>query len=188
MTHLAVGLSAWIVQDGNYGEFEVGGSYRFAVEFYPHQLTECALAPTDSPSLRLRQGSDYEVRGHIVMATASYWVIDCGVLMYQEAPPPHWARVGAGVQGELYVGVDPFFYFESLRHEPAMPDLFRNWVIRRILLETTPWQDTVDASGRPLRTRVQSEPTFVEVPRTDSWNDDGGHAHYILDCELRPAG
>jgi hypothetical protein len=38
MRTLQIGLSSWIIQDGNYEEFEVGREYRFALEFYAPDL------------------------------------------------------------------------------------------------------------------------------------------------------
>ncbi|WP_141514508.1 hypothetical protein [Rhizobium sp. M10] len=34
LNELAVGLSAWIIMDGNYGEFQKGQRAAFALEFY----------------------------------------------------------------------------------------------------------------------------------------------------------
>jgi hypothetical protein len=31
-------LDSWIVQDGNYEDFTAGESYRFALEFLPHDI------------------------------------------------------------------------------------------------------------------------------------------------------
>jgi hypothetical protein len=82
--------------------------------------------------------------------------------------------------------VDPFFYFERLKNERGIPNLFRQWLIRRIMLETTPWKEEVDPHGRKLITRDTTRESYVEVPATDAWNHDAGHGHYILESELRP--
>ena len=95
---LHVGLAAWIIQDGNYAEFEVGGEYQFALEFYPHEFA---------------------------IASSGF------------------------------------------------------------LLETTPWQESYDAQGRKIISRDATRESFAEVPATDAWNHDGGHGHYVLECELR---
>ena len=180
-----VGLSSWIVQDGNYGDFESGKSYRFALEFYPHEFARCQAG---SPLLRHTAGGMHEARGNIVRATKSHWVVDFGVPAFQNSKPPRWVKAGRSVQGTVYIGVDPFFYFEVLKDEPGMPDLFRTWQVRRILLETTPWRETTDASGRRVIARAEVPPTFIEVPRTDAWKDDDGRAAYVLECEPEPAG
>lgn len=44
-----------------------------------------------------------------------------------------------------------------------------------------------DFDGQKLRTRRAGDRSFVLVPRTDAWEDDGGNAHYVLECELKPA-
>jgi hypothetical protein len=91
--------------------------------------------------------------------------------------------VGAAVSGRIYLGVDPFFYFEHLRNEAGMPDLFSDWFVRRILLETTPWTESTDARGRRVLARDAGRESFTEVAATDVRNHDGGHGHYILECE-----
>jgi hypothetical protein len=94
----------------------------------------------------------------------SHWVVDFGVPAYKDGKPPAWARLGVSVEGTVYIGIDPFMYFEGMKNEPGMPDLTRTWLVRRILLET------------------KAETT--QIPRTDAWHDGGGHAHYVLECEL----
>ena len=66
-----------------------------------------------------------------------------------------------------------------------MPNLYRQWFIRRILLETTPWLESVDGTGRTLRSRDDSKVSYVDVNATDAWNHDDGHAHYLLECVQR---
>ena len=182
---LHVGLSAWIIQDGNYGEFEAGREYLFALEFYPHDMV---VAPTVSSTPRLVHLGNalHEAVGTIVTCIDSAWVIDFGVPAFQEAKPPGWATPGTSVSGRCYLGVDPFFYFERLKNERGIPNLFRQWLIRRIMLETTPWKEEVDPHGRKLITRDTTRESYVEVPATDAWNHDAGHGHYILESELRP--
>jgi hypothetical protein len=176
-----IGLDAWIIQDGNYDEFESGRGYRFALEFFPEDLRPSGPAV---PSLRAAVGAQHDALGTIMRATDSSWVVDFGVPAYREAKPPEWARVGLSVKGKVYIGVDPFFYFESLKNEPGMPDLFQRWRLRRILLETTPWITTADARGSKIISRANVPRTFREVLKTDAWRDDDGHAHYVLECEL----
>jgi len=178
-----IGLAAWIIQDGNYGEFEQDQTYRFALEFHPQDLRPAVESA--APVLRSIVGAIYDARGTILRVTDSSWVIDFGVPAFQDSIPPEWASVGGGVRGTVYIGIDPFFYFERLKDDPGMPDLFRRWTVDKILLETTPWMTTTDAEDRRVMTRADGPPTFAEVKATDAWHDDDGHAHYVLDCELR---
>jgi hypothetical protein len=188
MTVLHIGLNSWIVQDGNYDDFTVGGSYRFALEFYPHDIApSTAVDDSVAPGLHHTIGATYAARGKIVRTAASNWVVDFGVPAFQGAEPPGWARPGMLVAGRVYLGIDPFFYFEELKNEPGMPNLFRRWLVQRILLETTPWQTSTDG-GRTVMTRADVPRSFVEVPRTDAWKHDGGHAHYVLESQLEAAG
>ena len=184
MTVVNVGLASWIIQDGNYGEFQAGGEYTFALEFYPHEL-EPTAETVDGVSFHLVAGADHWVRGNVVYASSSSWVVDFGVLTFQEEVPPSWAVESQAIAGRIYVGIDPFFYMERLKDEPGMPYLFRRWRVQRILLETTPWIESTTEGGGTLIQRANTTPSFTEVPRTDSWKDDNGRAHYVLECELR---
>lgn len=184
---LHVGLEAWIIQDGNYSEFEVGREYRFALEFYPHDVV---AAPAASSSSRLTHIGNalYEAVGTIVFCIDSAWVIDFGVPAFQDAKPPNWAKPGTSVRGRFYLGVDPFFYFERLKNEKGIPNLFRQWFVRRIMLETTPWREETDPHGRKVFTRDFTRESFIDVSSTDAWNHDSGRGYYILECEQRPEG
>lgn len=181
-----VGLEAWIIQDGNYREFERDRTYRFALEFCPENLLPSVEAA--APSLVRMIGADHYARGTVVRVAESSWVIDFGIPAFQNSKPPDWAKVGIAVSGTVYIGIDPFFYFESLKDEPGMPDLYREWKVRRLLLETTPWTTSTNPQGGQLMTREVAPRTFTEVQKTDAWHDDDGNAHYVLECDLQSSG
>lgn len=181
---LHIGLSGWIIQDGNYAEFEAGSEYRFALEFGSDDLVVDA-DPGSGPRLSQVSKSCHEVAGLVVYRSETAWAVDFGVPAYQLSTPPAWARVGLPVRGRVCLGVDPYFYSAELCHREGMPDLFRRWSVRRILLETTPFKDVTDALGMTVSERDASRESFVEVPATDAWNHEGGNAEYFLECEVR---
>jgi hypothetical protein len=86
------------------------------------------------------------------------------------------------VEGEIYLGIDPFMYFEGLKNMSGMPALTYGFRIERIFLETTPWLTQSDEAGRPRMVRDDRNESYQEVTETDAWNDDNGHAHYVLQC------
>ena len=184
MTTLHVGLESWIIQDGNYADFRTGQDATFALEFVP------TLQPVPNPvppRLQHRRGGVYSASGRVVFADAAAWVCDFGVLAYRSEDHPHWAAVGTSVAGEIYLGIDPFDYFERLRKLPGMPVLTYRVSIERIWLETTPWVEGTGHDGRRFRHRKDGEPTFREIAATDAWKDDDSSAHYLLECRLREA-
>jgi hypothetical protein len=67
-----VGLAAWIIQDGNYGDFEVGRAYRFALEFYPHKVTIASRASA-APRLSRVSGGLHEARGTFAFCSDRAW-------------------------------------------------------------------------------------------------------------------
>ena len=83
----------------------------------------------------------------------------------------------------MYVGVDPFVYFEYLFRRPTMPPLSYHWVLRGIRRETTPWIESTLPNGRPCTARDESRRAFVPARETKAWTDDDGQAEYVLACE-----
>jgi hypothetical protein len=180
---LQIELAAWIIQDGNYPDFAVEQDTRFALEFHPDTLE----AASGGPSALERVGvAKYRVRAQVVWRLVDRgtpaWVIDFGLRAYQSMAPPEFAGVGAWVTGEIYLGIDHYLYFEQLYKLPQAPALIYLWHIHRIWMETTPWLPTTDSIGREVFIRDRMRESFVEVSRTDAWNDDGGNAGYLLEC------
>lgn len=178
-------MSGWIIQDGNYGEFEAGREYRFALEFGSLRLV-VDTEPVSEPRLSLVGSAIYEARGVIVFRSDSAWAVEFGIPAYEEGKAPAWASVGDPIRGRVYLGVDPSSSTERRKDVTGMPELIRTWFVRRILLNTTPWTDATDAVGQTIRTRDVARESFVEVPATDAWNHERGNAEYLLECELRP--
>ncbi|NTX29928.1 hypothetical protein HT746_22885 [Burkholderia pyrrocinia] len=176
MNELVAGLDSWIIQDGNYGDFQVGESCRLALAF-----NGTALRPSAARVMRCEpvRGSFCNVVARIVFSAPKVWVVDFGVKAYCEARPPRFANVGDWVEGEIWVGVDPFFYMDRLHRMPGMPDLFIDWHVTRIRLETTPWVEETSGGQTRLRRDVEHE-AWVDKNATDAGRDDEGRGHYLL--------
>src|SRR5437588_7630307 len=101
MRTLFIGVSSWIIQDGNYGDFRVGEAARFALEFNPHSLQP---ARSQVPMAERLRGSRYRVCGRVAHTGRSVWVIDFGIMAYENREPPRFAARGDWVEGELYLG------------------------------------------------------------------------------------
>ena len=175
MNTLQIGLAAWIIQDGNYDDFAVNQEAKFALEFCPHSLSP---AQPGTPRLDSIGPARYSIHGHVDFVDSKAWVVDFGLRAFHEAACPPGILPQSWVQGEVYLGIDPFFYFERLYDLPGMPELSYKWVIKHIKLETTPWITT----GR-FSARDESKTSFKDIQKTDAWHDDGGRAHYTLECE-----
>jgi hypothetical protein len=180
MNTLHIGVSSWIIQDGNYPDFRIGDVVRFALECHPHRILESSA---NSKLCTRLSASNYRVTAQTVFTTKNVFVLDFGFLAYDQAPSPKWMKAGQFVDADLYVGIDPFFYFEELHAIKGMPELRYGFRIRDIELETTPWISTVDSNGRTIMTRDESNQSFRQVAETDAWSDDNGNAHYVLDVE-----
>jgi hypothetical protein len=160
-----IGLSAWIVQDGNCPDFGVNETANFAVEFYHQPGTALEASNSDVLAKHLRDAT-YQVIGKKIEETSKIAILDIGILVYSQFES-RFAVVesGAGFQTELHLGVDPY---DFSGHVPA---LVYSWRITSILRMTA---------------RDPSRLGHEEIRRTDAWHDDEGRADYILVCELLP--
>ena len=121
---LVVGLSSWIIVDGNYRSFSLGVDVAFALEFYPTaplQAFEPDRPPV--PSLTHVGLARYEALGQVVHATDRWWAIDVGPLAFLDERPPANLRRGSWVRGNIHLGIDPYFYFERLARQSNAPAL-----------------------------------------------------------------
>jgi hypothetical protein len=174
---IAIGLSSWIIQDGNYGDFAAGEERAFALEFYASKpLVRVEPGDNSVPNYVHTGNAEYSVTGRCVHIEADWWVLDFGMLAYTHYPPPTTCASGDLVQGSIHLGIDPFFYFEDLSRRPGAPPLIFDWTVRRIEIQTA---SLIQATGRVY----ERDPTRLgwrEITETNAWKDDGGHAEYIL--------
>jgi hypothetical protein len=180
-----IGLSAWIIQDGNYPDFEVGQTVEFALEFW---LPPGVAARSSSGSVSANSLGDclYDTVAEVLVQTDQITVLDIGVRVYQDASSRQLALPqGSRVAVQLGLGVDPFDYFETLSKTGDVLPLIYSWRILSIRRQTGPFIDTV-ADGQKIRIRDPQRPGYEEILKTDAWNDDGSFAEYILRCELLP--
>jgi hypothetical protein len=180
---LRIGLSSWIIQDGNYGDFAVGQRCPFALEFWPLEpLTvrhpEAALAPL---SMTWERDAIYSIKGRVCFVAETWWAVDAGLPMYldQRDPP---GPVGTPVRGKIGVAIDHFSYFESLAQQPGAPALIFDWRVEAVEMDTAPFVETKPRFFERDRTRQG----WKSLRHTNAWNDDGGHAEYILTCARLP--
>jgi len=184
-----IGLSAWIIQDGNYPDFERGKISRFALEFYSKRGLKIASQSHEAPGLVHRGDALYTARGVVRFSGEDVWVVDFGeVMAYCEEKPPSGISAGVTVSGELYLGIDPFFYFERLFGTSGIPALIYDWKIVEIEMETAPFVESTEHPGGKVLVRDHSKRTRVPVARTDAWKDDGGNGDYVLQCTRASSG
>lgn len=174
-----IGLASWIIQDGNYPDLRRGQPAEFALEFHPYTMGP--EETTEKSALPLGHAR-YRVTGEIVHKSKGVWVLDFGLRAYDESRPPKGASVGSFVAAEIYLGIDPFFYFEELCQRPGMPPLVYSWRIERVSRQTAPFVETQDKDGRRVLARDESRLGYVDIAETNAWKDDGGHAEYVLHC------
>lgn len=130
-----VGVDAWVIQDGNYADFNVNDEVKCALEFHGELNATAQCTPSVT---HLRQNI-YRVRAQVVFVGPDAWAIDFGLPAYQEYRPPQSARIGAWVEGEINLGLDPFMYKDRLANECGMPNLLSTWIIAEIARDDTPW-------------------------------------------------
>lgn len=176
-----IALSAWIIQDGNYPDFYVGQAAEFALEFW---IPEGArIEPTSTPiSAVYQQDCLYDAVAEVVLRTDAVTVLDIGILIYRETPSLESYLVGGSRYAlQLGLGVDPFFYFETLGRIAEIPPLIYSWRILSIARQTAPFVDMV-VKGQRIRRRDEQRWALESVPATRAWTDDDGYGEYTLRC------
>ena len=172
-----VGLASWIVQDGNYNDFRAGFDAAFALEFY----AASGIRKVDGsfkPQLNHIGGAEYKAWGRVVYMADDWWVIDFGVLAFREEKTPENLNIGDFVECDIYLGIDPFFYFERLGATPVAPALIADWHIEKIEIQTAPF---IRHGNVLVRDAVLIG--WREISETNAWKDDGGIAEYVLTCK-----
>jgi hypothetical protein len=173
---LVVGLHSWIIQDGNYGDFARNTNSAFALEFYalsPLEMFESKPKPV--PAFVRIGDADYKVVGQVIHVADGWWVMDVGVLVFQETEPPSTVRQGDWLRGRISIGIDPFFYFERLAHQPGAPALVYDWKVERIDIQPAPH---IEVQPR-LFERDPTKLGWKEILETKAWEDGGD---YLLHC------
>jgi hypothetical protein len=175
-----IGMSSWIIQDGNYSDFAVGREASFALEFY----AEGGLAPAADPVKRAEHLGEatYRVSAEVLHTDRNWWVIDIGLPVFREEAPPSGARAGRFFEGTVNLGIDPFFYMEYLGRPHSAPPLIFTWSIREIFRQTAPFIS--HPSEQKVLIRDPSKLGWSPIAETDAWHDDDGHAEYILHAEV----
>jgi hypothetical protein len=69
---------------------------------------------------------------------------------------------GKRFRTDIYLRIDPFFYFETLSQIPCVPPLIYSWRINSIFRETAPFIAAFSPSGGTLHVRDQSKLALEE--------------------------
>jgi hypothetical protein len=180
MDNWYVNVNSWIIQDGNYQDFNKNEIYHFAIEFYSDNLIETAQEEISSTRIN---ASNYKICGKVVFSSNDFVVIDIGVLIYSENKDISKYHVGDYLSGSIWLGIDPYFYFEYGYKIEKIPALIYKWKIDKILIQTAPFIESIDTFGRKYLQRDELKLNHKEVLKTNAWEDDNGNADYILICE-----
>lgn len=176
-----VGLASWIIQDGNYGDFESSQHAQFALEYYAQELTLLEPHAEKKKSLRHIVDDQYRAIGKVIHRKPEWNVIDFGILAYQSVNIDARFNVGDWVRGDVTLGVDHFSYFERLSRETNAPALIYKWVIDEIEVLTAPFVQL--ESG--LMVRDKAKWGWRSISKTNAWKDDDKAAEYLFTCTLR---
>jgi hypothetical protein len=128
-------------------------------------------------------GSRYRIVAEVVALFEDAWVIDCGILVFRNEPPPTNVTRGSWLSGEAHLGIDPFFYFEELAKRLGMVPLVYAWHVKRILRDAARW---IEIAPRTFA-RDETRPAWSVVEATNAWEDDQPYgASYVLECDRLP--
>ena len=100
-------------------------------------------------------------------------------------------KVRQFLQADIWLGVDPFYYFEELYEIPGIPPLIYEWEIEGIKKQTAPLIETTDKLGQKVYVPDESKSVYCTVNSTGSFEDqpEGVNAEknrsyvaYMLSC------
>ena len=180
--HRDIGIPAWIIQDGSYPDFEGGQTEEFAVEY---SIPNSIAIPSPGREISVKALGDalYDTVGDVVVHNDRITVLEIGIRIYHEnmAETSCVPRGASRIAAILRLAVDAFSCYETVDASGEVVPLVYSWRIHSILMQTAPFMNVGDVGMRdPQRLG------YEEIAKTDAWKDDGGHASYILRCELLP--
>ena len=174
-----VGINSWIIQDGNYSDFTVNEHREFAIEFRPLNLSTSKEKTIYAKHIN---DSTYDICGKVLYQEKGFLVIDIGIKVFWETDSKF--KTKDFVKGQIFLGIDPFFYFEYGNKNAGIPELIYQWEIIGIKIETSPWIEKIDENGTKFKERDEFKMQKRPIYKTDAWKDDDGSADYILECLL----
>ena len=133
---------------------------------------------TLEPRLIYKGGAQFAVVGKSIHAGADWWVVDFGIPAYTSRPATKPHKTGTLFEGNAYIGVDHFDYFERLSRSENAPPLIFDWRVERIKLQTAPFIK----QGERVFVRDPEKFGWRDIIETNAWEDDGGGAEYVLHC------
>lgn len=123
----SIGLSPWILADGNHWNGTFFGFYKnqsatFALEINPH-----SIKPGSSQDKQVvHQGNAiYTLTGEVIFVWEHGWILDFGLqsYVYYRSKPSYLPEHRSFVTVETYLGVDHCAYFLFLYKVPSIPQL-----------------------------------------------------------------
>lgn len=181
-SQLLVHLSSWIIQDGNYADFQRGQKSCFALElFLDRDRKPLNSDSTFQNTLELKDEKEgfYKAVGEVIYLDDDWIAFDFTLRAYVKRGYFPTTKIGDKFVLRTKFGIDPFFYFEDLSKRPRAPELIYSWHVDKICREAAPFIK----EGR-IHRRDASKLSWQEISKTDAWKDDDGHADYLFQCSL----
>lgn len=193
-----IGLSGWILQDGNYTDFAVGQVRQFALEFGYPRSSRMRVSNEGISCEPIDDDASYQVTADLIRV-ASEPMEDCFILDFGLRVYTHWMvlddlqppALGSRLAGRIWLGVDPFDYMDELVKRSGIPALIYTWRIDEIRLDTSPLIRIEPGhplylvpDGGPMTVRDPERRSWRSIDSTDMLNDEGS---YTLRCALLDA-
>jgi hypothetical protein len=180
-----VGLAGWVIQDGNYEDFEVGSSRRFALEIYTPDPNGPPVSNLVRRLVEHVGDHHYEINAEVAFASDDLLMLDFGLLAYRELRERP-ALASGWRAGTVSLGVDPFFYFEGYAKRLEVPPAIYSWDITGLWRQSAPFIASNIPGARQVMVRDEERLGWMWLGKTDAWADDDGSAEYLIRARLRP--
>lgn len=196
-----IGLSPWILADGNYWNGEYHGFYTGQSSLFALELNPRSIKPSSFQGRRVVHKKDtvYSVTGEVVFTWKHGWVIDFGLYayVYKRSIPSFLPELQSYITVEAYLGIDHFAYSDFLHSISGFPPLLYRWYVQGIIQEIHPLVYQTGENGRGFFIPHPTQAKYLERQDTRRTKETTEHAmslfpdaektdtHFILRCQLQ---
>jgi hypothetical protein len=180
-------LDAGTLFDGQHNNFTVGQTAEFAVEYWLLSSPQPILSPRRH--LSQVEGGAYDVWGCRLPVRPEDQMLnlmDVGLIAYHQDVERDWLRTvspGSWFTARANLNVASVEFSNTEPGPDKATAFIYSWRIEHIRLETTPWIETVHASGQTVKMRDRNRRSYRDLDRTDA-RRDGALATYVLRCRM----
>ncbi|MFT4193064.1 hypothetical protein [Ottowia sp.] len=138
-----------------------------AIQFYGWDAYENPFGESKIEERRASsmEGVRYRVNAQVLYASKALWLMDCGLVVFSNQPPPRYVKAGSWVAGEISFGLPDCDVKHLASMDKGIPSITNRVQIEQVLLHSTPYQTGIK-NGRQVRYRDTTVKQWTAVEKT----------------------